>query len=335
MRLKRFLRYERPYLLAFAASFGLTVSVLYAELGAPWRWGTFWYAAALNLLLGAGFFLYRYLKQVQAMRQLDADDTEPLSLQAEACLQALEEQEREHIRSLNDVQLKRGEYYDFVASWFHEIKTPISVIRLMQQTEMSPAALEQEVARIEHYVDLALYYAKLDSFSQDYEITSCDLGQMAKEAVKSHSKAFISRRIRLHLEVLPEKVQSDPKWLLFILNQILSNSLKYTGEQGEITLASRSTPEEKQLIIRDNGIGIDPKDLPRIFNRGFSGANGRIHTKSTGMGLYLAQELCAKLGHYLTCTSDPGRCTEMVIHFPRSHDPYLHLLQQTARRSHE
>jgi signal transduction histidine kinase len=114
----------------------------------------------------------------------------------------------------------------------------------------------------------------------------------------------------------------------FIANQLVTNSLKYTDDLGEISIETYVTSQEKQLIIRDSGIGIDPKDLPRIFNRGFTGTNGRIHMKSTGMGLYLAQELSNKLGHYITCSSEAGQYTEMVMHFPKNHDPFLNTLKE-------
>jgi signal transduction histidine kinase len=199
----------------------------------------------------------------------------------------------------------------------------------MQQTQVDAKSLEEEVSRIEHYVDQALYYAKLDSFNQDYEIRNCDLELLAKDLVKSHSATFISKKIRIQLDLTSTIVQSDSKWLRFILNQLLTNSLKYTEDyEGEVAISTRVTPQEKLLIIRDNGIGIDPRDLPRIFNRGFTGTNGRSHTKSTGMGLYLAQELSKKLGHYITCVSEVGQYTEMVMHFPKNHDPYLNTLKQ-------
>ncbi|WP_246070627.1 ATP-binding protein [Paenibacillus kobensis] len=174
-----------------------------------------------------------------------------------------------------------------------------------------------------------MYYAKLDNFNQDYEIVNCELEQVAKEAVKAHAKSFISRKVRVQLDIPPAvTVQSDKKWLSFIVSQLVSNSLKYSGASGEITISALATQEEKRLIIRDNGIGIEAKDLPRIFNRGFTGANGRSHATSTGMGLYLAQELSKKLGHYLTCESAVGNYTEFTIHFPRNADPHL----QTVRR---
>ncbi|AIQ48089.1 histidine kinase [Paenibacillus sp. FSL R7-0273] len=329
----RFLKYERPYLYLCGACFLLTAAVFGINPNNAWDWESFYYCLALVLLLMTSFVLYRYLKNVQVIRKPDDEDAEPLSLEAEVCREEMRRLRISHIRSLNAIQDRQKETYDFIVSWFHEIKTPIAVMRLMQQTEMNPASLEEELSRIEHYVDQALYYAKLDSFNKDYEIVNCSLEQLAKAAVKHHSKTFISKKIAVRLEVDGTTVQSDSKWLLFILNQLVSNSLKYTADQGLIAITSRTTPQEKLLVIRDNGVGIDRKDLPRIFERGFTGTNGRTFVKSTGMGLYLAQELSKKLGHYITCDSAAGSFSEFTIHFPKNHDPYLSILRHNNEKT--
>ncbi|AIQ21187.1 histidine kinase [Paenibacillus sp. FSL H7-0357] len=323
----RFLKYERPYIFLYGAAFLLTVTVFAADPQIPWRWKTFFYALALVLLCLAVFLLHRYMKNVQTLRRIADEDTEPLSLEAEVCREAMEQLQIQHIRAMNEVQMQQKEHYDFIVTWFHEVKTPIAVLRLMQQTEIDHNSLEEELSRIEHYVDQALYYSRLDTFNQDYEIVNCNLELLIKEAVKAHSKTFIFKKIKIRLDVQSTMVQSDSKWLSFIINQLITNSLKYTRDQGEISFATRVTQHEKLLIVRDNGIGIDRKDLPRVFNRGFTGTNGRAYTKSTGMGLYLAQELSKKLGHYISCESEAGSFTEFTIHFPKNHDPYLKILQ--------
>ncbi|MBB3114587.1 signal transduction histidine kinase [Paenibacillus phyllosphaerae] len=331
MRFWRFLAYERPALLLQAISFVLIILVFATAPESSPLWSNVLYALMLVLLVTVGFYIYRYYRTLHAIRHSAMEDAAPLSMEAASYLQAMDEQEKAHIRALNHVQEQQREHYDFIVSWFHEIKTPISVLRLMQQTEMDAASLEEELTRIEHYVDQALYYAKLDTFNQDYELMNCDLSVLMKSLVKQHAKTFISRRIRVQLELEPLIVQTDTKWLQFIVNQVLTNSLKYTAPGGEITIRTQVTTKEKLLLIRDSGIGIKPEDLPRIFNRGFSGINGRAVMKSTGMGLFLAQELSRKLGHYLTATSEPSRYTELIVHFPKHHDPHRGLLLETAR----
>ncbi|MDQ0061738.1 sensor histidine kinase [Paenibacillus harenae] len=327
MRFWRFIQYERSYLILCAVIFVLTVAVYATNPQTAWQWQTFLYAFALAAIALTAFMFRRYAKNTQAIRRMNDDEAEPLSLEAEAYREALEQAGMAHIRALNEVQAKQKENYDFIVSWFHEIKTPIAILRLMQQTDIDPRSLEEELTRIEHYAEQAMYYAKLDSFNQDYELVNCNLELLVKEVVKAHSKSFISRKIKIRLDIPLTVVQTDSKWLLFIVNQLVTNSLKYTDEHGEITITARIAEQEKLLIIRDNGIGIEAKDLPRVFNRGFTGSNGRTHAKSTGMGLYLAQELSKKLGHFITCESVPGRFTEFVIHFPKNNDPYLSMLQ--------
>ncbi len=322
MRFWRFLKYEMPYFFLYAAGFLIVTGVYFTDPQMNWQWDTFIYTLVLSLFVVCGFFFHRYLKNVHAIEHMDDDDAVQVSLIAETYHQSMEKMRKDHIRELNEVKARQKEHYNFIVSWFHEIKTPIAVMRLMQQTEVDPKSLDEEISRIEHYADQALYYARLDSFNQDYEIINCDLEPLIKEAVKTHSKNFISKKIRLSLQLESIIVQSDSKWLQYIVNQLLTNCLKYTAEHGEITIATKVTAGEKLLLIRDNGIGIASKDLPRIFTRGFTGTNGRHSMKSTGMGLFLAQELSYKLGHFITCTSELGQFTEMVIHFPKNHDPY-------------
>lgn len=328
MKVWRFFKYERPYLIMFAVGFLIVWAVVATDPANHLRWETALYALALLLLVWTGFFLYRYIRNLQAIRRMHEEDAEQLSWEAAHYRQLLDTMEKEHIRALNEVQAKQSEHYNYIVTWFHEIKTPISVLRLLQQTTMDPKSLEAEIDRIDHYVDQALYYAKLDSFNQDYDIRSCDLEPLVKTIVKNHSRTFISKKIRVQLQIPTTTVQSDSKWLQFIINQLLNNSLQYTGEQGEVTIGVRDTDKEKQLVIRDNGVGIEAQDIARIFNRGFTGANGRSYTKSTGMGLYLAQELSNKLGHYITCVSQAGSYTEMAVHFPKNNDTYIGVVQK-------
>ncbi|GGB62099.1 sensor histidine kinase [Fictibacillus barbaricus] len=325
MRFFKFINYERPYIILYILMLLIMSAVFYTDPGMAWNWNTFFYGLALTAIIMIVFFIYRYQRNLSVIRHMQEEEYENLSLEAAFYRQLLDEREKNQIRDLNRIKDKQKEYYDFIVSWFHEIKTPISVLRLMEQTEVDLKSFQEEVAKIEHYVDQALYYSKLDNFHQDYDIQNCELDQLIKKVIRAHSKSFISKKISLQLDAEPITVQSDGKWLQFIFNQLISNALKYTGENGKVTIKTHETSQEKQLTISDNGIGIEKMDLPRIFNRGFSGTNGRTQTKSTGMGLYLAQELSKKLGHYITCTSTAGEYTEFIIHFPKNYDPYLHI----------
>lgn len=329
MTFLRYLDYEKPYLYLYLTCFLIAATVFYTDSKGSLTFGTFFYAFLLISIVLIGFLLFRYQQHVQLRRQMENSDYESLSLEGELTKVYMDELKREHIREMNRIQDKQREHYDFIVSWFHEIKTPIAVLRLLQQTDMDANSVREEITKIENYVDQALYYAKLDSFNQDYDIQNCDIIKISKELVKTHSKTFFSKKIRINIIADRLEVQSDPKWLQFIINQLLTNSLKYTEPGGEITISAIETPQEKQLLIRDNGIGINQSDLPRIFNRGFTGETGRIYSKSTGMGLYLAQQLSNRLGHCISCTSQVQEFTQFIVHFPLDSDPYLNLQKNT------
>lgn len=328
MTFLRYLTYEKPYIYLYLTSFLISAAVFFTDSNGGWEWGTFFYAFALSSIVLLGFLLFRYQQNVRVIRHMSNDDYDSLSLEGEFAKAHIDDLKKQHIREMNQVQDRQNEHYDFIVSWFHEIKTPIAVLRLLQQTDMDANSLREEITKIENYVDHALYYAKLDSFNQDYDIQNCDIIQISKEMVKAHSKTFFTKKIRIDMKANSLDVQSDPKWLQFIVNQLLTNSLKYTEHGGKITISALETMQEKQLLIQDSGMGISQKDLPRIFNRGFTGETGRTYTKSTGMGLYLAQQLSNKLGHYISCTSEVGVYTQFIIHFPKDDDPYL-ILKKT------
>ena len=322
MTFLRYLNYEKSYIYLYLTSYLISVVIFFADSNGGWARGTFFYAFTLSTIVLLGFLLIRYQHNLHVIRQMKlGEDYESLSLEGEVAQQRIDELKTGHIREMNRIQDRQNEHYDYIISWFHEIKTPIAVLRLLQQTDMDPISLREEITKIENYVDQALYYAKLDSFNQDYDIQNCDIIQIIKGIVKTHSKTFFAQKISINMQAESLIVQSDPKWLQFIVNQLVTNSLKYTNNGGEITISTFETIQEKQLIIRDNGIGISQKDVPRIFNRGFTGETGRTYTKSTGM----AQQLCNKLGHYISCTSEMGIFTQFIIHFPQDSDPYLFL----------
>ncbi|WP_227013471.1 sensor histidine kinase [Paenibacillus psychroresistens] len=259
MTFLRYLSYEKPYIYLYLAGFLISAAVFLTDTNGGWAWGAFFYAFTLSSIVLLRFILFRFQKNVLVIRQMKSEDYESLSLEGELAQLHIEELKKQHIREMNQIHARQNEHYDFIVSWFHKIKTPIAVLRLLQQTEMDANSLREEITRIENYVDQALYYAKLDSFNQDYDIQNCDMIQISKEIVKAHSKTFFSKKIRIVLQTDAIEVQSDPKWLQFIINQLLTNSLKYTEPGGEISISTFETPQEKQLLIRDSGIGINQK----------------------------------------------------------------------------
>ncbi len=185
--------------------------------------------------------------------------------------------------------------------------------------------LEDEWRKIDHYVEQALYYSRIDSFSKDYHITEVSLNRITKASIKKYSKMFIQKRIRLSMWEEEAFVQSDGKWLAYILDQLVANALKYTDEGGTIAFFYEEDQKEKRLHIRDSGIGIKQEDIGRVFEKGFTGSNGRsANAKSTGMGLYLANQMARKLGARLSVRSQEGEYAEFAIHFSKG-DGYFDL----------
>lgn len=233
----------------------------------------------------------------------------------------------EYQKKVDSILHDANENQEFMTVWVHEIKTPITASKLLLEDDISEEtllSLKEELFKIDDYVEKALYYSRSDSFSKDYIITDVDLNRLVKDSIKRHSTIFIKKNIKLSIHVDESfTVDSDRKWLLFIIDQLLSNALKYTEKDGLITFKAEFNDKEKVLIIEDTGCGIKEEDLNRVFNKSFTGINGRLHnTKATGFGLYLSHKLSKKLGHYITIESKYGAYTKVYLHFPKWNDYY-------------
>ena len=209
---------------------------------------------------------------------------------------------------------KNTDMVDYYSMWVHQIKTPIAAMNfLLDNEEVDQKNLQQELFKIERYVEMVLTYIRLDSTSSDYVITKINLDEVVKDSVKKYATIFINKKIKLNYVSHETMVISDKKWLSFAFEQILGNSVKYTSTGGEITIETC----ENKLIIEDNGMGIKEEDLPRIFEKGFTGFNGRYEKKSSGLGLYLCKKTLDKLGHHVEISSKVGEGTRIEIIFPK------------------
>ena len=211
-------------------------------------------------------------------------------------------------------QQKNTDMVDYYSMWVHQIKTPIAAMNfLLDNEEIDRKILQQELFKIERYVEMVLTYIRLDSISSDYVITKINLDEVVKDSVKKYATIFINKKIKLNYVSHETMVISDKKWLSFAFEQILGNSVKYSGTGGEITIETC----ENKLVIEDNGMGIKEEDLPRIFEKGFTGFNGRYEKKSSGLGLYLCKKTLDKLGHHIEISSKVGEGTRIEITFPK------------------
>ena len=209
---------------------------------------------------------------------------------------------------------KNTDMVDYYSMWVHQIKTPIAAMNfLLDNEEVDRKILQQELFKIERYVEMVLTYIRLDSISSDYVITKINLDEVVKDSVKKYATIFINKKIKLNYVSHETMIISDKKWLSFAFEQILGNSVKYSSAGGEITIETC----ENKLVIEDRGIGIKEEDLPRIFEKGFTGFNGRYEKKSSGLGLYLCKKTLDKLGHHIEISSKVGEGTRIEITFPK------------------
>lgn len=219
-----------------------------------------------------------------------------------------------YLRSSADAREK--EMLDYYTLWTHQIKTPLFAMRLLLQSEpLSMRELEQELFKIEEYAQMALYYQRLESLSSDLLLKEIPLSALVHQAVKKYAGVFIFKKLSLTVEETEQTVLTDEKWLVFILEQLLSNALKYTASGGKVHIYT-VTDGQTTLVIEDTGIGICKEDIPRLFERGFTGYNGRMDKKASGLGLYLCREIAGKLSVSLSITSEVGCGTKVSLTFP-------------------
>lgn len=286
-----------------------------------------WYPAALCLFLGILFVIldFRRVKQkhdlltgIQELTDLITGTLPAVDgIEDEDYQTIIQMFQREHGKVITDNQRAYSEMVDYYTIWAHQIKTPIASMRLTLQNEDTALSrqLTNDLFRIEQYVEMVLTFLRLNSESTDYVIREYDLDKIIRQSVKKFAGEFISRKLSLIYEPLHKTVLTDEKWLSFVIEQILSNALKYTPS-GSISITMESG---NRLCIRDTGIGIAAEDLPRIFEHGYTGYNGRADKKASGIGLYLCKRICARLGHGIEAESkiDEGTC--IVIDLSREH----------------
>lgn len=221
-------------------------------------------------------------------------------------IEKIQEVRREFISSTD---MKMTETVDYYTMWVHQIKTPIQAMRLLLQSDHPDLdELSNQLFRIEEYVGMVLHYLRVDQFSNDLVLKKQSLDPLIKQAVRKYAKFFIHKKITLDFQKTQTEIVTDEKWFVFVLEQLLSNCLKYT-QQGKVTIKM----EQDTLLIQDTGIGISPQDLPRLGEKGFTGYNGHADKKSTGIGLYLCRKICQRLSHPLTIDSTLNEGTTVRI----------------------
>lgn len=225
--------------------------------------------------------------------------------------------ERKHAYELKNA-IERNEMLDYYTMWVHQIKTPIAAMSILLQTQedVKYKGLQVELFKIEQYVEMVLSYLRLDSMSADLKLEKISLNEIVKSAIRKYSSVFIAKKLKIVFKEPSNLILTDKKWISFVIEQILSNAIKYTAS-GTISIY---VEDKDGLVIEDTGIGIQEEDLPRVFERGFTGYNGRNHKKSTGLGLYLCKKILDKLAHKIEIQSQPEVGTRVMVDLSSSEE---------------
>ncbi|AVQ47533.1 sensor histidine kinase [Clostridium botulinum] len=224
----------------------------------------------------------------------------------------------ENVKYYKDMQ---EDYREYIETWVHEIKTPIASTKLIIENNRNEVTnkIDFQMDRIEGFVEQVLYYSRSNNVSKDYIIKQINLDLVVRNVIKRNYRDFIHKKIKLDIKDIDEIVHSDGKWVEFIINQIIVNSIKYSNsKEPMISIYSTKKANSVMLTIEDNGAGIIDKDINRVFEKGFTGENGRKFSKSTGMGLYLCEKLCSKLGLKIIIVSEVNKGTKVTLIFPLS-----------------
>lgn len=248
---------------------------------------------------------------------------EPSFIEGKILKQTMEQVNKSMLENVNQYKYLTEDYKEYIELWIHEIKLPLAASKLIIENNKNVAtkSIGEELDKVENYIEQALFYARSNTVEKDYYIKKSFLKDMVNEGVKKNKNILIQEKISMKLHDLEIMVYTDSKWIVFILNQLLQNSVKYkkTEETSEIEIYARQGKENVILSVKDNGLGIKKGEITRVFEKGFTGTNGRLlNKKSTGIGLYLCKKLCDKLGIAIELNSVQGEGTEVKLVFPQS-----------------
>lgn len=272
------------------------------------------------------YFRYRYFREILSQfngidkKYLIAEVMEPPKNPSDRFFyQILKACNKSMIEQISISKRERKEYKEYIEQWIHDVKTPIAAMQLVCENNKSDVTrkLLIELEKISHFTEQALYYARSENVEKDYLIKEVVLSDIVHNAIAENKQLLIQNHINLDIKDCECTVYTDEKWISFILNQLIANAVKYRKKDPLLIFHSRIEVGKVIFSIHDNGIGISESDLPRIFDKGFTGENGRVNKYSTGIGLYLCKRLCDKLGIYITVNSEREIGTTVELIFPK------------------
>lgn len=282
-----------------------------------------WFIILTTYLSVVYYVRKRYLNQLLDMAEqleerylIPEIMTIPEKADEQVFYQIMKMAEKSMLEKIGAIQNERKEYKEYIEQWIHEVKTPITAMKLLCENNRSSFAREilAELENINQYTEQALYYARSEHTEKDYSVRETDLCDVVHSAIADNKYLLRQNNMTITIDDIETKVYTDDKWVRFILNQIIGNAIKYRTEQPVLHFSAIKTNDGIVLSVSDNGIGIPQSDLPRIFEKGFTGRNGRIGKNSTGIGLYLCKRLCDKLGIGLTVHSE-NKGTAVMLSF--------------------
>ena len=270
--------------------------------------------------------LIRYKARVKQVEDLlkrpvveQSSNVEAKDILEERYVDLIHAQEKSRVDTENMSAKSSKDMEQYYNIWVHQIKTPISGMNVLLQS-MEPTEevgeLQNQLFSVEQYVDMALQYQKIKSTTNDFSFAEIPLNKVIRENIRKYARLFIAKKLAVRYEETALRVLTDEKWISFVLGQIITNAVKYS-DKGSITISACEDERNTYLSVKDEGIGISPEDLPRVFERGYTGYNGRADKKSTGIGLFLCKSVTRMLGHKIQISSEPGKGTEVTIIFSK------------------
>lgn len=306
--MKMFLKSKQNELLCYIGSMSLFVIVLFLY---DVRIDAIQYGLLLSTVL---FLLNLTLQFFKFQKRLSEQDYQNIIKNLKEQNSELKSQER----------IFKQEMSDYYSMWVHQIKTPIAAMHVLQQTleeeyqeQKYIKEIKLELFKIEQYVEMVLTYLRMGEMSGDLKFEKYSLDAIVRQVIRKYSQMFILRKIHLQYAKTSQCIVTDEKWLQFVLEQVLSNVLKYTKDGGMIFIYTEEKENKKCLVIEDSGIGIQAEDLPRVFEKGFTGYNGRADKKSTGIGLYMCKKIMERLNHQIWIESEIDKGTKVYLDLAR------------------
>ncbi|MGG7165570.1 sensor histidine kinase [Clostridium ihumii] len=262
----------------------------------------------------------KYIENIDKKYLLSEVVDRPKYIEAVPYYEMLKMSSKSMREEINTIKEQRKDYKEYIEKWIHEVKTPISAIKLLEENNKTATSrlVLQQLEEIDSYVEQALFYARSEDVEKDYLVKEISLEKCINRVITRNKQVLIINNIGIEIRDVDKNVYSDSKWLEFIINQVIGNAIKYrNSKKAIIKIYANEIESGVELNIHDNGIGIPSNEVSRVFDKGFTGNKGRLNNKSTGIGLYLCKNLCDKLGLLISITSEKDKYTKVKIIFPK------------------